>query len=318
MKLETIPADEGEALLRKPTGIRRVVAAAAAVAFVIGVSAAAALRTPAVVNWPSLWGPGTEKMGADPNRPHKYETLMVDDEGHANPAWWDDDDFPDDDFKDEMCDRSCKSDKDCAISLPLMNHCGICQDFGKDPPMTCGGIARPPIKHAQIMLRNDWEKCLTVKSEDELIIDKCGGGDGGGHRLSTQLFTYTVDKHGVGRISYEHADGSAEAAVRIDVGCCGSGCGDAFPCNMVLWWKEKSGEDLTWDATGADPTWQIKMGYEKEELCMAASGWKNGSPVVAAKCKDIAGADLKDYPSHWDRSFAKQQWTIEPLPPRLP
>ena len=87
---------------------------------------------------------------------------------------------------------------------------------------------------------------------------------------------------------------------------------------MVLGWKEKSGEDLTWDATGADPTWQIKMGYEKEELCMAASGWKNGSPVVAAKCKDIAGADLKDYPSHWDRSFAKQQWTIEPLPPRLP
>ena len=46
--------------------------------------------------------------------------------------------------------------------------------------------------------------------------------------------------------------------------------------------QEKSGEDLTWDATGADPTWQIKMGYEKEELCMAASGWKNGSPVVAA------------------------------------
>ena len=65
-KLETIPADEGEALLRqKPTGSRRIVAAAAAVAFLIGVSAAAALRTPAVVNWPSLWGPGTEKMGAD-------------------------------------------------------------------------------------------------------------------------------------------------------------------------------------------------------------------------------------------------------------
>ena len=82
---------------------------------------------------------------------------------------------------------------------------------------------------------------------------------------------------------------------------------------MVLGWKEKSGEDLTWDATGADPTWQIKMGYEKEELCMTASGWKNGSPVVAAQCKDIAGADLKDYPSHWKRSFTKQQWTIEPL-----
>ena len=59
--LETIPADEGEALLRKkkPTGVRRVVAAAAAVAFVIGVSAAAALRTPAVVNWPSLRRAGT-------------------------------------------------------------------------------------------------------------------------------------------------------------------------------------------------------------------------------------------------------------------
>ena len=67
--------------------VRRVVAAAAAVAFLIGVSAAAALRTPEVLHWPSLWGPGTEKMGADPNRPHEYETLMVDDEGHANPAW---------------------------------------------------------------------------------------------------------------------------------------------------------------------------------------------------------------------------------------
>ena len=37
------------------------------------------------------------------------------------------------------------------------------------------------------------------------------------------------------------------------------------------------------------------------------------SSVVAAKCEDIAGADLKDYPSHWKRSFTKQQWTIEPL-----
>ena len=46
-KLDTIPAaEEGEALLRKkPTGIRRVVAAAAAVAFLIGVLAATAVHT---------------------------------------------------------------------------------------------------------------------------------------------------------------------------------------------------------------------------------------------------------------------------------
>ena len=46
-KLDTIPAaDEGEALLqKKPTGIRRGVAAAAAVAFLIGVLAATAVHT---------------------------------------------------------------------------------------------------------------------------------------------------------------------------------------------------------------------------------------------------------------------------------
>lgn len=42
------------------------------------------------------------------------------------------------------------------------------------------------------------------------------------------------------------------------------------------------------------------------------AGRKNGSPVVAEKCKDIAGA------AHWDSSFAKQQWVIVPPPRRLP
>ena len=43
---------------------------------------------------------------------------------------------------------------------------------------------------------------------------------------------------------------------------------------------------------------------------MAASGHKNGSPVVAEKCEDI--------PFQEGYAFSKQQWTIEPLPPRLP
>jgi len=207
-----------------------------------------------------------------------------------------------------------------------MNRCGVCQDFGKDPPMTCGGTARPPIKHAQIKLYHDayGEKCLTVphgekyalpvEDDNALIIDKCGGGDGGGHRLATQLFTYKVDKDGVGRIFYDHADGSDEAAVRIEdeklAGSRASGCPDEKPCNMILWWKDKSGEALTWDATGPERNWQIKVGYEKEEFCMAASGHKNGSPVVAEKCEDI--------PFQEGYAFSKQQWTIEPLPPRLP
>ena len=41
------------------------------------------------------------------------------------------------------------------------------------------------------------------------------------------------------------------------------------------------------------------------------AGRENGSPVVAEKCEDIPGGQ-EAYP------FSKQQWRIEPVPPRLP
>ena len=79
-KLETIPAEEGAALLpQKPqsTGIRRVVVAAAVASFVIGVLAATAVRT----------SPG--RHASNLHSKHKYETTEVDDEG-PHPYYWDD------------------------------------------------------------------------------------------------------------------------------------------------------------------------------------------------------------------------------------
>ena len=71
-KLETIPAEEGAALLpQKPksTGVRRVVAVSAMASFVIGILAATAVRrTPA-------------RHASNLHSKHKYETTEVDDEG---------------------------------------------------------------------------------------------------------------------------------------------------------------------------------------------------------------------------------------------
>ena len=76
-KLETIPADEAEALLRKkPTGIRRVVATVAVAASLIGVLAATAVHT----------SPG--RHASDLHK-HKYWTTLVDDEG-PHKHYWDD------------------------------------------------------------------------------------------------------------------------------------------------------------------------------------------------------------------------------------
>ena len=60
--------------------------------------------------------------------------------------------------------------------------------------------------------------------------------------------------------------------------------------------KSASEEKWTWDTTGDDPTWQIKL--HDGEFCMQA-GRKNGSPVVAAKCDDI--------PFQEGYAFSKQQ-----------
>ena len=80
-KLETIPAEEGAALLpQKPqsTGIRRVVVAAAVASFAIGVLAATAVqRTPA-------------RHASNLHSKHEHETTAVDDEG-PHPFFWDDD-----------------------------------------------------------------------------------------------------------------------------------------------------------------------------------------------------------------------------------
>jgi len=94
----------------------------------------------------------------------------------------------------------------------------------------------------------------------------------------------------------------------------GCGLGRKKPCDLILWDDEKSApeEEFTWEITGADATWQIKLNSDNVdgEFCMQA-GRKNGSPVVAEKCEDIPGGQ-EAYP------FSKQQWRIEPVPPRLP
>ena len=122
--------------------------------------------------------------------------------------------------------------------------------------MECDGTPRPDqpvtIKKAQISLVSDSTKCLTVPDgADELILDKCGGGDGGGHRLSTQQFTYTY-KDGSGRITYDHASDS-QTTVSIDMGI-----SDGSP--MILWWpesdKELPKENLIWAGGDASSSGQ--------------------------------------------------------------
>ena len=120
---ETIPVDEeGATLLRKPKtiGIRRLVLGAALASFVIGVLAATAVTSP---------GP---RQASDLHSKHKYETTEVDDEG-PHPYYWDDDDFPDDGIETEACDRTCKTDADCATEFPEFNQCGVCQNWKACP-----------------------------------------------------------------------------------------------------------------------------------------------------------------------------------------
>ena len=164
-------------------------------------------------------------------------------------------------------------------------------------------------KHAQIRLKSDSTKCLTVKATTaypELILDKCGGGKGGGHRLSTQQFTYKFYRYTdgflsppFGQILNEHPGDTDEAAVSLDMGWCGSKSPE-FPCPMILWWSEKkSNEKWIWDDTFRGHG-RIVTRYDadddenKEELCMQPKNNYFGSKIVAGKCKH------GDSKQHWE------------------
>ena len=76
---ETIPVDEeGAMLLSKPKsfGIRRVVVAAAAASFALGLLAATAVTSPG-------------RHASNLHSKHEHETTAVDDEG-PHPFFWDD------------------------------------------------------------------------------------------------------------------------------------------------------------------------------------------------------------------------------------
>ena len=185
---------------------------------------------------------------------------------------------------------------------------------------------RPDVwKHAQIRLKSDNTKCLTVKAK-ELILDKCVGqavaGGGGGHRPATQQFTYKFYSFSdgwqslpFGEILSEHPGDTDEAAVSLDMGQCSSDSPD-FPCPVILGKPEiEAHGNWIWHDSGAGtraPSWQItnQIGWtarldEDDEwwkprehlelLCMQPKNDYFGSQIVAGQCK---------------KHNSKQQWEI--------
>ena len=178
-------------------------------------------------------------------------------------------------------------------------------------------------KHAQIRLKSDNTKCLTVKAK-ELVLDECVGhavaGGGGGHRPATQQFTYKFYSfsdgwHSLpfGEILSEHPGDTDEAAVSLDMGPCSSDSPD-FPCPVILGRSEieahkrwilddtytavRQGRDgqittiLGWTPDLDDEWWKP---HKKEALCMQPKNDYFGSQIVAGKCK---------------KHNSKQQWEI--------
>ena len=309
--LETIPVDEeGATLLHKQprsTGIRRVVLGAALASFVIGVLAPTAVRT----------SPGP-RHASNLHSKHKHETTEVDDEG-PHPYFWDDDDFPDDGIETEACDRKCTTDADCATEFPEFNECGHCQNWGKNPSMECDRGTRPvappntpslTIKDAQIRLKSDPTKCITFspaadfRIHDTLIVDKCGGGGGAGHRLSLQQFTYSYKTgnekvNGEGRIVYDHdiidKTNSANRCLSASLQWCNPKTG----CDMILWdckYLESNEGNLYYDGT----TIRVYDNANNGDMCLTDHKGK----LTMEKCKGKEG----------DKT---QQWQIgdAPSPP---
>ena len=145
-------------------------------------------------------------------------------------------------------------------------------------------------------------------------------GGGGGHRPTTQQFTYKFYSfsdgwHSLpfGEILSEHPGDTDEAAVSLDMGPCSSDSPD-FPCPVILGRSEieahkrwilddtytavRQGRDgqittiLGWTPDLDDEWWKP---HKKEALCMQPKNDYFGSQIVAGKCK---------------KHNSKQQWEI--------
>jgi len=123
------------------------------------------------------------------------------------------------------------------------------------------------------------DKCLTLNGDGDLILNKCGNGDGSGSH-SKQRFTYT-HKGNSGRIVALHPEDQSVNTVQPAVSCSEY----SLPCDMYLWFatsdSEEPGQNLFWDPS----TKQIKTG---SGFCMTAEGSKNGKKILAEKCNGKA------------------------------
>lgn len=123
------------------------------------------------------------------------------------------------------------------------------------------------------------DKCLTLNGDGDLILNKCGNGDGSGSH-SKQRFTYT-HKGNSGRIVALHPEDQSVNTVQPAVSCSEY----SLPCDMYLWFatsdSEEPGQNLFWDPS----TKHIKTGCG---FCMTAEGSKNGKKILAEKCNGKA------------------------------